>query len=358
EAFDGLEMAGGLPTTAKDGPIVGNRDPVLDWTGLQGFETDGVDPDVGSAMQTFRFKVRYQDADNDWPAQVLLHIARAGTEIAGSPVDLSRVPGAKPRQGVVYRGETVLGRGKNYTHWFEANDGFGPAVGPATAPQAGPVVNSPPYLEWVSTDPWEGDGVTPDTGTGRTRCVFRVVYRDLDNDAPTQVLLELRRYRTVADPRSPLAMVQFRGGTARDGLTFRRALWLNPGVYWYRFVASDGFSAAQGVPTQWTRGPVIDSGAAAAQITSATAVATGRGAQITFSLSTPATVRAEVLNVAGRPVRTLAPKDCDAGSRTLLWDGMSAAGLPVPDGLYLISLTARDAGGGEARALSRVYLRR
>jgi hypothetical protein len=33
-------------------------------------------------------------------------------------------------------------------------------------------------------------------------------------------------------------------------------------------------------------------------------------------------------------------------------------GLPVPDGLYLVSITARDEDGGESRALGRVYLRR
>jgi flagellar hook assembly protein FlgD len=65
-----------------------------------------------------------------------------------------------------------------------------------------------------------------------------------------------------------------------------------------------------------------------------------------------------VLNIAGRPVRTLAPRSCEAGINSLVWDGRSSVGLPAPDGLYLLSITARDEDGAESRALGRLYLRR
>ena len=358
EASDGHGDATGPPTGQTDGPVVGNRAPVLAWTGAAHFETDGVDPDIGSGYQSFRFRVLYTDADNDWPTRMNLHIARGGTEMDGSPLALAISHGTKPRQGVVYGIETSLARGKTYTYWFEANDGFEDAVGPACTAQNGPVVNSPPYLEWVSRNNWRSDGVRPDTAVGRTQCEFRVVYRDLDGDAPAQVQVEIRRYHGALLLRSPFTMNPLVGSDAREGLTYARKLWLGPGTYQYRFVASDGVSAALGVPTRWETGPTILSDTGATQVTSVAAVPTARGAQITFSLSAPAAVEAEILNVAGRCVRALAPRDCEAGANTLLWNGTSDAGLPAPDGLYLISVRARDEGGGESRALSRVYLRR
>jgi hypothetical protein len=357
EAFNGQNAATGPPTTAAPGPIVGNRAPVLDWTGAPGFETDGVDPNVGPENGALRFQVRYTDADGDWPTQVALNVTRSGQPVAGSPLTLARVPGTKPRQGVVYQGEMTLTRGKNYAYWFSANDGYEPAGGPATAPQNGPVVNSPPFLEWVSATNWQGDGVHPDAAVGRTNCEFRVVYRDLDNDAATQVLVEIRRFRNSLDPRGPLALSLLAGTDPKSGQTFRRRVWLNPGTYWYRFIANDGFSDARGVPTNWNKGPVITSDAAA-QVTSLSAAATGAGAQIAFTLSAPATVTAEVLNAAGRPVTSLAPKACAPGGNTLLWDGRAVSGLPAPGGLYLIRLTARDEQGGETHALGQLHLRR
>jgi glutamine cyclotransferase len=346
----------GPPTTSKAGPLVGNRAPVLDWTGATGYEADGVDPDVGSGKQTFKFQVLYTDQDNDQPTSVLLHIARSGQELPTSPLTLSKVPGTRPRQGVVYRGSTSLPRGKTYTHWFEATDGYTAATGPATTPTAGPVVNAPPYLEWVSTGAWADDGVRPDEAIGRTNCEFRVVYRDLDSDAPTLMQLELRRYSNPV-PRSPFVMHRRSGTDPRRGMTYARQVWLGPGTYWYRFVASDGFSSARGVPSQWTKGPIIRA-PGAAQVTALSALPTAMGAQVSFTLSAPATVQAEILNLAGRPVQALRPRSFEAGVNALVWDGKSAAGLPVPGGVYLVNVVARGEDGAESRALGRVYLQR
>jgi hypothetical protein len=356
EAYNGKYSATGPPTSASTGPMVGNRAPVLDWTGAPGYESDGVDPDVGSGGEDFRFQVLYKDADNDAPTAVELHIARSGVELGTSPIALTRVPGSRYRKGVVYRGTAQLFRGKTYSYWFTASDGYAAAAGPATATQAGPVVNAPPYLEWLSQGNWLTDGVKPDQARGRTACDFRIRYRDLDGDAPTQVTVEIRRYQTVLS-RSPFTMNRYAGAEPAQGELYKRTVWLGPGTYWYRFAARDGFSDARGVPTKWKKGPIIQA-VSAAQITSVAAVPAGAGAQLSFTLSSPAAVTAEVLNLAGRPVRALAPRNCDAGINSLVWDGRSSVGLPVPDGLYVVSITAQDEDGGETHALGRVYLRR
>ena len=87
-------------------------------------------------------------------------------------------------------------------------------------------------------------------------------------------------------------------------------------------------------------------------ITSATAVAANAGTvQITYALSAPGDVEAEVLNIAGRPVRRLAAQDEGvAGLNTLLWDGKSDTGLSVPSGRYLIRLRATSPAGEQAQA--------
>jgi flagellar hook assembly protein FlgD len=93
-------------------------------------------------------------------------------------------------------------------------------------------------------------------------------------------------------------------------------------------------------------------------VTGLAAVAAGTGAQITFSLSAPATVEVHVRNIAGRLVRTVTPgQDCAAGLSTLVWNCQSDAGLRVPNGIYLVEVCARSASGSQSRALATVSLR-
>jgi len=97
----------------------------------------------------------------------------------------------------------------------------------------------------------------------------------------------------------------------------------------------------------------------AAQITGLAGLPTAGGAQVTFGLSAPAEVSAQVLNLAGRPLATLGgPRECAAGTNVLLWNGRDGSGLAVPNGTYLVEVTARAAKGAEVRATTTVRLRR
>jgi len=95
-------------------------------------------------------------------------------------------------------------------------------------------------------------------------------------------------------------------------------------------------------------------------LSSLTAASTrGGGAQITFSLSAPAAVKARIVNLAGRPIRTLCQDEaCSAGRNTLLWNAHSDAGLRVPKGSYLVEVTVRGADGTTSRALQVVVIGR
>jgi len=130
------------------------------------------------------------------------------------------------------------------------------------------------------------------------------------------------------------------------------------GTYRYRFDFQDASGPADGAPAAYTAGPTI-TGAAGVVVGMITAQPTGSGAHITFSLSAAADVTAIVLNVAGRPVRTLlSSKPCPAGLQSLSWDRRSDSGLPVPTGVYVFRITAHTGDGDLAQALAAVNLTR
>jgi hypothetical protein len=98
--------------------------------------------------------------------------------------------------------------------------------------------------------------------------------------------------------------------------------------------------------------PTGEPGAAALALTGAAAVETARGAEIVFSLTAPAEVRVEVLNLAGRAVRELLCADANAGVNRMHWDCRGATGTRVPNGRYLVRVTARDPNGSQASAVT------
>jgi len=89
------------------------------------------------------------------------------------------------------------------------------------------------------------------------------------------------------------------------------------------------------------------------------AMATAGGAEVVFSLSSPADLTVMVLNLAGRPVATVArDRPAEAGLQRLMWNGQSSQGLRVPSGVYLVEVTAHAPDGAQARALTRVRVGR
>jgi len=81
-----------------------------------------------------------------------------------------------------------------------------------------------------------------------------------------------------------------------------------------------------------------------------------KAVQISYTLSSPATVTVEVLNLAGRVVRSLPAIAQDGGVGTTLWDGNSARGSRTPAGTYLVRVTARAADGQAVTALRPVHV--
>jgi len=86
---------------------------------------------------------------------------------------------------------------------------------------------------------------------------------------------------------------------------------------------------------------------------------TTAGAQITFTLTADASVTARVLNIAGRPAKTLCTaRDSQTGANTLLWNARTDSGLAAPNGTYLVEVIASSDDGSQARAVAPVRLAR
>ncbi len=94
-------------------------------------------------------------------------------------------------------------------------------------------------------------------------------------------------------------------------------------------------------------------------VTALTSMQTRQGVAVTFSLTTAAAVTVRVMNIAGRLVRELvAAKPQPAGESTLPWDLRNATGGGVPNGTYLIQVTAESADGQRITAVSPVSVTR
>jgi len=98
-------------------------------------------------------------------------------------------------------------------------------------------------------------------------------------------------------------------------------------------------------------GPVV--------ISSLAVVPTAAGAEMIFALSAEASVTCEVLNIAGRSVRTIVTDRMTAsGMNSLTWDGRNATGCAAPSGTYLVRVTAAGQDGSVSRGITALTMRR
>lgn len=84
----------------------------------------------------------------------------------------------------------------------------------------------------------------------------------------------------------------------------------------------------------------------------------GGGAQIFYTLSAPAAVDIEIINLAGRAVRRLQSGTPSSGACTAAWDGSTDSGSKAPAGTYLVRLSARSDDGQAVNAVQALALRK
>ncbi len=101
-----------------------------------------------------------------------------------------------------------------------------------------------------------------------------------------------------------------------------------------------------------------DGGSGPDQVMAVTARPAGGGVEVCFTLSAPASVSAEVLNIAGRPIkRIVTDRSCAAGVQSLAWNGCSDFGTRVPSGTYVLRLSACSGNGQRGETITTVRMR-
>jgi hypothetical protein len=94
-------------------------------------------------------------------------------------------------------------------------------------------------------------------------------------------------------------------------------------------------------------------------VSGASASAGTGGAVVSYSLSRPAQVEVTVMNMAGRPVRTLASSGVSAaGAGTVAWNLQTSAGTRAPAGRYLVRVRAEAEDGQVAQVLTTLQVSR
>ncbi|MEW6218942.1 MAG: choice-of-anchor Q domain-containing protein [Thermodesulfobacteriota bacterium] len=255
-ASDG-SAATGTPASTGGTVTVTNSVPVLSWLGNGGYISDGVDPNGGlSGANSFEFRIRYTDGDNQAPSSVQVWIDENDSG--------SYEPGEKHDMTALVPGDTTFSDGKDYTYTatgltrvsdddlgyrFAASDGIAAATGtPATVDRQVGIfaANQAPDLDWTGEAGYTADGVAPDSGVEGDTFTFRVKYTDPENTAPTliQVWVDLDD-DAVEDPAELTALDPADAGdtTYDDGKLYSAAIVIssvtNPTTT-YKFKAEDG----------------------------------------------------------------------------------------------------------------------
>jgi hypothetical protein len=104
----------------------------------------------------------------------------------------------------------------------------------------------------------------------------------------------------------------------------------------------------------------LDTNSAAALVIGSVQTAqANEGVAVTYSLSKSAAVDMRVLNIAGRTVGIVCSDQvAPAGTSTTVWNMRNTTGRLVPDGMYLLQLTARDDEGRQIGVLRAMQLQR
>ncbi len=104
--------------------------------------------------------------------------------------------------------------------------------------------------------------------------------------------------------------------------------------------------------------PHFRSSSTPSQLMGVTALPTASGAEICFTLSAPASVSADVLNIAGRSVKHIVTdRVCDSGPQSLAWNGSSDFGTRVPHGSYLVRVSVFGDDGQRSERLTTLQVR-
>ncbi len=374
-AYDGMDYSNWVES---DPVTIENSVPALQWLGQQPYLADAHAPEEGTPNSTqFTFKAMFQDADGTPPRRLMVFVQRVEDCRKWRTVRrlrLRRISGSWESGMVCGSQPTELPNGAYRYRLWAIDDEAATATGEPTRWHRGPRIVATPQL-WCSGFPGrESDFLHPETGVaGETRFKFTVLYSDGEGDRPVPRRIEIQRQRPDGQwaPFCSQVMTAW-GGDPRSGKCYSYQRKFREGEYRHRFVFEDVNGPATGAEsrgadaTQWQDGPIVTesatdvaTGAAGLPLTSLLAAPSATGVQISFVLGSTSAVDVRVLNIAGRPVRTVCrAKEFEAGRNEVLWNAQSDNGLRAPNGTYLVETVAKSGHGEQTRALAAVRLTR
>ena len=148
--------------------------PTLTWTGENGYDNDGVNPNSGPTTGSFLFRVTYTDLNNDAPTTSQLLIDRNDNdsyEDNADPaldeiIDMVEANSGDDNHidGKIYTYTLDLAKdGDNtFTYTFNFADSDGAATGaPVDTGGTVTITNNAPILSWTDEEFYEGSGVYP-----------------------------------------------------------------------------------------------------------------------------------------------------------------------------------------------------
>ncbi|MEN6545889.1 MAG: Ig-like domain-containing protein [Armatimonadia bacterium] len=196
-------------------------------------------------------------------------------------------------------------------------------------------------------------GVTPAPKTYNvpvTSCVF-VSFRWPVQQATVSTRVQIKLGTTKVVPAT-MSWV-----TAERKVKLRPKAPLLPNTY-YRVNLDPGITCTSGRVLGWGENYWFKTAPATstAGVTVAAAPTAG-GAELTVNLTSAATVRTVIANIAGRVVAELPERDLPAGVSSLLWNGKSTSGSKVPAGTYLVRVVAIGNEGGQTTAVAPLQIR-
>ncbi|MEN6642912.1 MAG: Ig-like domain-containing protein [Armatimonadia bacterium] len=275
---------------------------------LRGTATGSTDADGGTV--TYKYQWSKKKADGTWDAW-----AYTGNKLAASNVKI----------GDTWRARAQAYAGASYSPW---------KIGSSVT-----VVNMA--------------GITPAPktyGVPVTSCVF-VSFRWPVQQATVTTRVQIKLGTTKVVPATMTWV------TAERKVKLRPKAPLLPNTY-YRVNLDPGITCKSGRVLGWGENYWFKTApAAASAAVSVAAAPTAGGAQVTVNLSSAATVRTVVCNVAGRVVAELPERDLPAGVSSLVWNGKGRTGSKVPAGTYLVRVVAIGNEGTQTTAVAPLQIR-
>ncbi len=232
--------------------------PTLDWTGENGYVSDGVDPNSAKAESAFEFRVEYTDKNNDAPVfyEVWVDMNDSGDyNDYGEKVAMSEVITTDPNytNGKLYAKTISLSKegDNNFNYRFYFSDGQ-VATGPPASDSIVTLTNNLPTLSWTGEAYFESNGVNPDRGGIGGNYEFRIKYTDADiNECPAsgssgiQVWIDENNNGYEAGEKHNLVEADALDTDCRDGKIYKSTRSLSTaGAHNYRFYATDGYAVA------------------------------------------------------------------------------------------------------------------